>query len=233
MTQDLHQTEREACLSLPEAEEFVVHGASAAPSLKLCPGAFLLREFARPLERVLIAGIEEVLAAAPLRRMHTPGGQQMSVAMTNCGAAGWVTDRRGYRYQESDPESGHAWPRMPCAFAELAHAAAGSVAFGGFDPDACLINCYVPGSRMSLHQDRDERDFREPIVSVSLGLPAVFLLGGSTRSAKAQRVELMHGDVLVWGGPARLRFHGVLPIQEGRHETLGAMRINLTFRKAH
>src|SRR5271166_334111 len=113
MTQDLHQTEREACLSLPEAEEFVVHGASAAPSLKLCPGAFLLREFARPLERVLIAGIEEVLAAAPLRRMHTPGGQQMSVAMTNCGAAGWVTDRRGYRYQESDPESGHAWPRMP------------------------------------------------------------------------------------------------------------------------
>lgn len=157
----------------------------------------------------------------------------MSVAITNCGTAGWVTDRRGYRYQPHDPETDDAWPPMPAVFEELAHAAAAAVGFDEFHPDACLINRYLPGARMSLHQDRDERDFRQPIVSVSLGLPAVFLLGGLERAARAQRIALSHGDVLVWGGDARLLFHGVLPVKEGRHEILGATRINLTFRKAH
>ncbi len=204
-----------------------------APPVPLCAGAFLLPAFARPLEAALIAGIDEIIAAAPLRHMATPSGMRMSVAMTNCGEAGWVTDRGGYRYQPHDPDSGRAWPRMPPAFAELAHAAAGAAGFHGFEPDACLINRYVAGARMSLHQDRDERDFNEPIVSVSLGLPATFLLGGLRRADKPQRIVLDHGDVLVWGGPARLRFHGVLPVEPGHHDLLGAMRINLTFRRAH
>lgn len=207
-------------------------GSSDQP-LELRRGAFLLRSFAGPLAAELIRGVERIITAAPLRHMLTPGGQRMSVAMTNCGTAGWITDRRGYRYEARDPDTGDAWPAMPADFEELAHAAAASVGFAGFYPDACLINRYLPGARMSLHQDRDERDFGQPIVSVSLGLPAVFLLGGLERAARAQRITLSHGDVLVWGGAARLLFHGVLPIKEGRHETLGATRINLTFRKAH
>jgi alkylated DNA repair protein (DNA oxidative demethylase) len=165
--------------------------------------------------------------------MLTPGGQQMSVAMTNCGPAGWVTDRRGYRYQALDPDTGRPWPRMPAVFAELARQAASVAGYVEFEPDACLINRYVPGARMSLHQDKDERNFNEPIVSVSLGLPATFLLGGLRRADKAQRIPLSHGDVVVWGGPARLRFHGVLPIKPGLNDILGAERMNLTFRKAY
>jgi DNA oxidative demethylase len=156
----------------------------------------------------------------------------MSVAMTNCGAAGWVTDRRGYRYEARDPLSGAAWPPMPGIFRHLAREAAARVGFAGFDPDACLLNRYVPGARMSLHQDRDERDFGAPIVSVSLGLPATFLLGGLRRADKPLRIALNHGDVLAWGGPARLRFHGILPLKKAEHHLVGAARINLTFRRA-
>jgi DNA oxidative demethylase len=200
--------------------------------MPLCAGAYLLPEFARPRDAALIACVDEIAAAAPWRHMLTPGGQQMSVAMTNCGPAGWVTDRRGYRYQAEDPESGRAWPRMPTLFAELARRAAAMAGFDEFEPDACLINRYVPGARMSLHQDKDERDFNAPIVSVSLGVPATFLLGGLRRADKPQRIALSHGDVVVWGGTARLRFHGVLPLKPGLHDLLGAQRINLTFRKA-
>ena len=198
----------------------------------MAEGAILLRGFARPAEAGLLAALREIEEAAPFRRMFTPGGHQMSVAMTNCGAAGWVTDRRGYRYDGADPESGNAWPAMPAVFRELAGCAAREAGFPDFTPDACLINRYEPGAKMSLHQDRDEKDFSAPIVSVSLGLPAIFLFGGMKRSDKSQRYRLEHGDVVVWGGPSRLFFHGVAPLADGEHPQLGRKRINLTFRKA-
>jgi DNA oxidative demethylase len=164
--------------------------------------------------------------------MVTPGGYEMSVAMTNCGSAGWVTDRSGYRYDRNDPQGGKPWPAMPPSFRALAAQAAEAAGFAGFSPDACLINRYQPGARMSLHQDKDELDFGAPIVSVSLGLPAIFLFGGLKRSDKPRRFRLQHGDIVVWGGPARLVFHGVAPLADGEHAVLGRQRINLTFRKA-
>jgi alkylated DNA repair protein (DNA oxidative demethylase) len=198
----------------------------------MAEAAVLLRGFAKPFEADLIADISDVVEQAPFRHMVTPGGHQMSVAMTNCGGAGWVTDRTGYRYDANDPEAGKPWPAMPLSFRELAGQAAGQAGFGGFSPDACLINRYQPGAKMSLHQDKDEQDFGAPIVSVSLGLPAVFLFGGLKRSDRPRRFRLEHGDVVVWGGPARLKFHGVAPLADGEHPLMGGQRINLTFRKA-
>jgi alkylated DNA repair protein (DNA oxidative demethylase) len=198
----------------------------------LGPGAVILREAAAPTAAVLLAAVDHMIDQAPLRFMTTPGGYRMSVAMTNCGAAGWITDRSGYRYDAIDPLTGRPWPAMPSAFTDLACSAAATAGFSEFCPDACLINRYEPGARLSLHQDRNERDFNAPIVSVSLGLPAVFLFGGAQRSARPRRVLLMHGDVVVWGGPARLNFHGVRPLKEGHHPLLGRSRVNLTFRKA-
>jgi alkylated DNA repair protein (DNA oxidative demethylase) len=198
----------------------------------LGPGAVILRGAAAPTAAVLLAAVDHMIDQAPLRFMTTPGGYRMSVAMTNCGAAGWITDRSGYRYDAIDPLTGRPWPAMPSAFTDLACSAAATAGFSEFCPDACLINRYEPGARLSLHQDRNERDFNAPIVSVSLGLPAVFLFGGAQRSARPRRVPLMHGDVVVWGGPARLNFHGVGPLKEGHHPLLGRSRVNLTFRKA-
>ncbi len=192
----------------------------------------LLRGFARPIEAELMAALREIVAQAPFRHMVTPGGHTMSVAMTNCGGKGWVTDRSGYRYDAIDPETGKSWPAMPACFRDLAQRAAEEGGFDGFAPDACLINRYQPGAKMSLHQDRDEQDFAAPIVSVSLGLVATFLFGGLKRSDKPQRHRLEHGDIVVWGGPARLAFHGVAPLADGEHPVLGRQRINLTFRKA-
>jgi DNA oxidative demethylase len=207
--------------------------ADVLPSREvMAEGAVLLRGFARPVEAGLLAAISEIDGEAPFRRMFTPGGHQMSVAMTNCGKAGWVTDRGGYRYDGADPESGKPWPAMPPVLRELAEAAAQEAGFAGFAPDACLINHYEPGAKMSLHQDRDEKDFAAPIVSVSLGLPAIFLFGGPKRSDTPQRYRLAHGDVVVWGGPSRLYFHGVAPLAAGEHPLLGRRRINLTFRRA-
>ena len=198
----------------------------------LCTGACVLHGFAlEPMSRLLTA-IDGVIERAPLRHMITPGGFRMSVAMTNCGALGWVSDRRGYRYTGIDPQSGAPWPQMPGAFRVLARAAAERAGFAGFAPDACLINRYEPGARLTLHQDRDERDYRHPIVSVSIGLPATFQFGGIKRSERTRRVPLCHGDVVVWGGPARLYHHGVLPLEAGVHEVSGAARLNLTFRHA-
>jgi alkylated DNA repair protein (DNA oxidative demethylase) len=205
---------------------------AAHPDRELAPGAVLLGAFALPAEAALLAALEGVVAAAPFRRMLTPGGRRMSVSMTSCGEWGWITDRRGYRYVSEDPETGRPWPEMPGAFRELAVAAAARAGFAGFAPDACLVNRYEPGARMSLHQDRDEVDFGAPIVSVSLGLPAVFLFGGDRRAERPQRVALAHGDVAVWGGPARLRYHGVMPLAEGSHPATGRCRINLTLRRA-
>ena len=198
----------------------------------LAPGAMLLGGFARRFEGPLLTALQRVLELAPLRQMVTPRGHRMSVAMTNCGTAGWVTDRTGYRYERHDPQSGHPWPPMPAVFADLAVQAAARAGFDGFAPDACLVNRYEPGARLSLHQDKNERDLEAPIVSVSLGLPAVFLFGGLRRADTPRRVPLAHGDVVVWGGPARLRYHGVLPLEEGYHPFMAGHRINLTFRKA-
>jgi len=198
----------------------------------LAAGAVMLGAFAVADAPMLLAAVESIAAAAPFRRMATPGGWRMSVAITNCGAVGWVSDRRGYRYDRLDPESAKPWPAMPPIFADLAARAAAASGFRGFAPDACLINRYVPGARMALHQDRDELDFAQPIVSVSFGLPATFLFGGAQRTDKPRRVLLQHGDAVVWGGPARLVFHGVAPLKAGDHPALGAERINLTFRKA-
>lgn len=195
-------------------------------------GAVLLRGKALPLEDALLAALAEVVARAPFRRMTTPGGFVMSVAMTNCGAAGWVTDRKGYRYDRKDPESGEFWPAMPDSFLRLAAEAAGEAGYQDFVPDACLINRYEPGARLSLHQDKDERDFAHPIVSVSLGLPAVFQFGGLRRADPVVRYALRHGDVAVWGGASRLRYHGVVALKEGFHPKLGGVRVNLTFRRA-
>ena len=198
----------------------------------MAEGAVLLRGFARPAEADLIADIGAIVAQAPFRHMVTPGGHAMSVAMTNCGAAGWVTDRSGYRYDANDPEAERPWPAMPPSFCRLAAQAAAEAGFSGFVPDVCLINRYVPGAKMSLHQDKDETDFAAPIVSVSLGLPAVFLFGGLQRSDKPRRYRLEHGDIVVWGGASRLYFHGVAPLADGEHALMGRQRVNLTFRKA-
>jgi alkylated DNA repair protein (DNA oxidative demethylase) len=199
---------------------------------ELAPGAMVLRGQALPTVGKILAALTDITTAAPFRHMVTPGGFTMSVAMTNCGAAGWVTDRTGYRYDPCDPDSGKPWPRMPAAFLRLATAAADAAGYPCFTPDACLINYYQPGTRLSLHQDRNERDMAAPIVSVSLGLPAVFQFGGIRRNDPVRRIALQHGDVVVWGGPSRLRYHGVLPLPDGEHSALGHARVNLTFRKA-
>jgi alkylated DNA repair protein (DNA oxidative demethylase) len=198
----------------------------------LSPGAWLLRGFALETAHRLVADVARIAAQAPFRHMETKGGFRMSVAMTNCGIRGWCSDRRGYRYERRDALTGRPWPAMPDSFRDLARGAAEAAGFHDFLPDACLVNRYDVGARMSLHQDKDECDFSAPIVSISLGLPAVFLWGGDARSARPQRVTLQHGDAVVWGGPARLRHHGVLPLKAGTHPLLGAQRFNLTFRCA-
>ena len=205
----------------------------AAPAVQgLAPGAILLHGLAGTMAEALWADLQAVLAQAPLRHMVTPGGFRMSVAMSNCGALGWVSDATGYRYDALDPGSGRPWPALPGSFVALAGQAAAQAGFSDFVPDACLINRYEPGARLTLHQDRNERDLRQPIVSVSLGLPAVFLFGGLKRNDPTLRVPLVHGDVVVWGGPARLRYHGVLALKPGHHVLTGACRINLTLRRA-
>jgi alkylated DNA repair protein (DNA oxidative demethylase) len=185
-----------------------------------------------PEETALLDALSGIVSVAPFRHMITPGGFRMSVAMSNCGPVGWVSDRTGYRYDAVDPLSRTNWPPMPEPFLKLASGAAKDAGFESFVPDACLINRYEPGAKLSLHQDKDERDFTQPIVSVSLGIPAVFLFGGLARGDKTIRVNLTHGDVVVWGGPARLRYHGVAPLKGDDHPRLGRYRINLTFRKA-
>ncbi len=202
-----------------------------AMQLPIAPGAVLLRGFARDMEKALFKAFEDVVAKAPLRHLVTPGGYTMSVAMTNCGPLGWVSDRRGYRYQANDPLSNQPWPAMPALWRDLAVRAADAAGYAGFDPDACLVNSYEPGAKLSLHQDRDEKDLAAPIVSVSLGLPATFLFGTERRADKPQRFRQVSGDVAVWGSASRLAYHGIAPLPEGEHGLTGRRRINLTFRK--
>jgi alkylated DNA repair protein (DNA oxidative demethylase) len=209
-----------------------LRGGAPLSAEELAPGAMLLRGFAETDAAALVSAVAAVAASAPFRHMVTPGGYRMSVAMTNCGAAGWVTDRRGYRYSAIDPATDRPWPAMPPELRDLARRAAAAAGFDGFAPDSCLVNRYVPGTQLSLHQDRNERDYAAPIVSVSLGLPAVFLFGSLKRSDRPRRVPLASGDVVVWGGPSRLVFHGVAPLAEGVCPLTGGCRINLTLRRA-
>ena len=202
------------------------------PDTLALPGLTYLPGFASGEEADLVRSVTDVAQMAPFRRMKTPGGREMSAAMTNCGAAGWVSDATGYRYARQDPLSGHPWPEMPEIFRALAMRAAEAGGFAGFAPDVALINRYEPGAGMTLHQDIDERDFSAPIVSVSLGLPAIFLWGGLSRKNKPARLPLNSGDVLVWGGAARKFFHGIAPVKQGAHELTGEARLNLTFRQA-
>jgi alkylated DNA repair protein (DNA oxidative demethylase) len=199
---------------------------------RLSEAAVVLRGFARAKAAKLVAAVDTITASAPFRNMMTPGGFRMSVGMTNCGRAGWVTDRKGYRYERIDPITGNPWPQMPEVFRRLAERAALAGGYSGFEPDACLMNLYEPGTRLSLHRDENERDLSAPIVSVSLGLPAIFLFGGNHRNDRSRRVPLESGDVVVWGGSDRLVYHGVSPLAEGYDPLTGSRRINLTFRKA-
>lgn len=202
------------------------------PRDQMAPGAVLLRGYALPFAADVLAALDAIAVKAPFRHMTTPWGAVMSVAMTNCGEAGWVTDSAGYRYGRLDPASGQPWPAMPDCFAELAAGAAKAADYSGFVPDACLINRYEPGTRLSLHQDKDEHDYAHPIVSVSLGLPATFQFGGLKRRDPVRKFIMQHGDVAVWGGPARLAYHGIAELAEGEHPVLGRLRVNLTFRRA-
>jgi alkylated DNA repair protein (DNA oxidative demethylase) len=203
-----------------------------AAQTPIAPGAVLLRAFGRAMDTALLQAIEAVMAQAPLRHMQTPGGYTMSVATTSCGPLGWVSDPQGYRYAAHDPLSKQPWPALPACLLGLAQRAAAQAGYAHFQPDACLINQYVPGAKLSLHQDKDEQDLTAPIVSLSLGLPAVFLFGTPSRKDRPQRYRLVHGDMVVWGGPSRLAYHGVAPLEDGAHALLGRRRVNLTFRTA-
>jgi len=214
-----------------ELHPFDLHDLEAE-KVALGAHAVVLRRFAGDVETELLADLRAVALRAPFRNMVTPGGYTMSVAMTNCGTAGWVTDLSGYRYTKQDPITSNPWPVMPAIFLSLATRAATTAGFGDFLPDACLINRYAPGTKLSLHQDKNETDFTAPIVSVSLGLPAKFLFGGLRRNDRVMRLELRHGDVVVWGRIQRLAYHGVDTLKDGEHPLTGRCRFNLTFRKA-
>ena len=214
------------------ADLFADDAPLAGTRTVLGPQAVVLRGFALAWVDALWPALQRVLAQAPFRRMVTPGGQTMSVPLSNCGALGWTSSRAGYRYRADDPDSGRPWPAMPAVLMQLGQSAADEAGFAGFAPDAALINRYRPGTRLSLHQDRNERDFSQPIVSISLGVPALFLWGGASRAERPVRVPLFHGDVAVWGGVDRLRFHGVAPIADAQHPLTGPERINVTLRKA-
>ncbi len=201
-------------------------------TLHIAEGAMLLRRFALTNEVHLLNDLRSIIAKSPLRHMVIAGGFTMSVAMTNCGKLGWVSDKKGYRYDALNPSTGEPWQAMPMSFMQLATQAAAVAGFANFVPDACLINQYQPAARMSLHQDKDEQDFTQPIVSVSLGCAATFLFGGLKRSDKPTKILLQHGDVVIWGGKSRLNYHGIMPLQANIHEAFGAFRFNLTFRKA-
>lgn len=219
--------------TLPTTLDLFADDAPQPPTTeRIGPRSWVLRGFALPLIDRLLPALDSVLAQAPFRHMVTPGGHTMSAALSSCGSFGWITSPRGYAYSSIDPQNGQPWPAMPEVFFELAQQAADAAGFPGFVPDACLINRYIPGAKMSLHQDKDEQAYEWPVVSVSLGIPAMFLFGGLARNDATQRVPLFHGDVVVWGGEDRLRFHGVMPIKQAEHPQLGEQRINFTFRKA-
>ncbi len=211
---------------------FATSSDNGVTKTQLADQAWHLPNFIQNRDNLLKALLNELIQLAPLRKMKTPSGKLMSVNMTCCGDVGWVSDALGYRYQGTDPLSNLSWPVMPDLFNALAKEAAAAAGFENFEPDSCLINYYSVGARLSMHQDKDEADFSQPIVSVSLGLPATFLFAGLQRNSAQTRIALHHGDVVVWGGASRLAYHGVLPVENGMHDLFGSQRINLTFRKA-
>jgi DNA oxidative demethylase len=207
-------------------------GELTANCQEIVKDTFLLTGFALTNEAIILDDLAAIISQSPLRNMMTPMGFAMSAAMTNCGKLGWVADKKGYRYDTLDPNTGEPWQPIPASFLTLATQAAKQTGFANFIPDACLINQYKVGASMGLHQDKDERDFRQPIVSVSLGIPAIFQFGGLKRSDKSLKILLTHGDIVVWGNDARLNFHGIMPLKANKHAVLGEVRYNLTFRKA-
>jgi len=211
---------------------FSASQSGALSAEHLADGATVLHGKALAAESEILHDIEKITSRSPFRRMTIPGGHVMSVAMTNCGQAGWVSDRSGYRYDKIDPLTGQPWPLMPSSFVALAQSAASEAGYPDFVPDVCLINRYEPGAKLSLHQDKDEMSFDSPIVSVSLGLPATFQFGGAKRTDALSKIRLEHGDIVVWGGPSRLFYHGILALKDGEHDKVGRMRLNLTFRAA-
>lgn len=202
------------------------------PNVQLGSHAVVLRGFALPHVDTLLSEVKGIITQAGFRHMKTPNGYSMSVALTNCGTFGWTSDSHGYRYTRKDPDTHQPWPSLPASFISLAQQAAKTAGFDHFNPDACLINRYDPGTRMGLHQDKNEQCFDAPIVSISLGISATFLFGGLTRACPTERVTLIHGDIVVWGGPDRLRYHGIAPIKSAAHPVVGPHRLNLTFRQA-
>src|ERR1051326_6291192 len=211
--------------------QFISHIDSMSllfPSDPPCPreqledGAVLLRGFASAKAPLLIQEVERIAQLAAFRHLTTPGGYGMSVAMTNCGRVGWVSDRTGYRYDPLDPDTGLYWPAMPEVFLDTARRAAGEAGFPNYDPDACLINRYVAGAKLSLHQDKDETADWPPMFSVSWVFPAVFLWGGKRRKDPVRRLPVENGDIVVWGGPARFVYHGVARLKNGEHPLTGA-----------
>ena len=217
-------------------------GSPVEQQVHIAEGAMLLRQFVQQNKNALLdettvlADLNCILENSPLRKMTTASGFTMSVAMTNCGKLGWVSGSNGYMYSSIDPETAQPWPAMPPALLEAATRIARQAGYPGFLPDACLINRYLAGAQMGLHQDRDEKDFSQPIVSLSIGLSARFIIGGldsaAGRNAHTQSVVLKHGDAIVFGAAARLMFHGVLSLKPGHHPLVGNSRINLTFRVA-
>jgi alkylated DNA repair protein (DNA oxidative demethylase) len=199
---------------------------------EIAKDTFLLRGFALTNEVKILADLAAIISQSPLRHMMTPMGFAMSAAMTNCGDLGWISNSNGYRYDALDPQTRKPWPAMPISFLELAQNAAIEAGFNDFKPDACLVNQYKVGASMGLHQDKNELDFTQPIVSVSLGIPATFQFGGLSRSDKPIKMLLTHGDIVVWGGDSRLKYHGIMPLKPNIHGVLGPYRFNLTFRKA-
>ena len=195
------------------------------------PGAVLMRGLGRAGDVQILQAVESIIAQAPLRQPHTPGGYTMSIQTTRCGSVGWLSEPGGYRYSTINPRTGQPWPAVPECLMDFAVDAATQAGYPDFVPDSCMINQYLPGNKLGLHQDRDERDLRAPVVSLSLGLPAIFLFGGLQRTGKTQRYRLAHGDVVVWGGPSRLAFHGILPLAHGDHALVGQRRLNVTFRR--
>ena len=211
--------------------DLFAEGATETWQEVICPGAVVLRQFATDAAQDILSTLDELTTVAPLRQMQTPGGGKMSAAISACGDYGWVSDRKGYRYSAVDPMTDKAWPEMPGLLSELAVRAADAAGYINYQPDVCLLNCYETGAKMGLHQDKDELDFSAPIVSVSLGVPATFQFGGKKRTDKPVKIPLQHGDVVVWGGEARLNFHGVLTVRKAFHPLTGSRRFNLTFRK--
>lgn len=198
----------------------------------LAEGAMVLRRFATPVVVALMEGVEAVVAQSPLRRLIVPNGRPMRIEMTNCGLVGWVNIDGRYRYSRVDPLTGRSWPGMPATFRRIAGAAASAAGYPDFQPAVCIINRYAVGADLQMHQDRDDTQDRQPVVSVSLGLPAIFHFGGQGRGEKPLTIPLDDGDVVVWGGASRMHRHGVAPVAPGVHPRTGAYRYNLTFRTA-